>query len=764
MSGGSERRGCPFAPSRRAKRLQSGAARLGTALPIGILALVALAASAGAVAWLVVRDYDAFLVTREVDRLGEGVRNAGGQVQAIVDDMRRDALFLADTPAVRGVARAGTAGGVDPETGLTEARWRAGLAHVFSSLARAKPHYLQVRLIGVADDGRELVRVNRDRRGVHTIAPEILQAKGSRPYFREAVALDPGRVYVSPLEMNREHGRLDPRMLRVVRASTPVYGPDGKPFGAIVINMDFGAAMADVADVAPAPSDDAAAFVTDQRGVPLLTLTPAALDRFGPPTGAEPIQDTLAGAAGLFAPQGSTTHFSGEVALAGGAQIAYLRKVGLDPDHPDRFIAIGALVPRATVLAPVRELHGRARGTGLLATGLFLLVASGAGLLLVRMRRQLERRDARLEAVIENAPDGMIVVDRDGVLLQVNAQMASLTGYARDEMVGNPVEMLVPESIRAEHVAYRDGYFAAPAIRPMKGQGQLVLRRKDGSEMPVEISLAPIRDGGTLTAIASVRDVTDRVRIEEEKRQFVTQLEASNKELDDFAYIASHDLKEPLRGIHHYATFVLEDYADRLDDEGREKLLTLTRLTQRMEDLINDLLTYSRLGRVDMARAETDLDALVRDLVDSLHVSLKERGCNVVLPSPLPAVHCDRVRVREVFANLIANASKYNESPEPTVEIGALPGPVPAGGDGVPLAGPVFYVRDNGIGIPERHQTAIFGIFKRLHARDKYGGGTGAGLTIVKKIVEQHGGRIWLESAPGKGSTFHFTLNGDAPQ
>jgi len=446
MSGGSERRGCPFAPSRRAKRLQSGATRLGTALPIGILALVALAASAGSVAWLVVRDYDALLVTREVDRLGEGGRHAGRQVRAAVDDMRRDALFLADTPAVRGVVRAGTAGGVDPETGLTEARWRAGLAHVFSSLARAKPDYLQVRLIGVADDGRELVRVDRDSRGVHTIAPEVLQAKGSRPYFREAVALDPGRVYVSPLEMNRERGGLDPRMLRVVRASTPVYGPDGRPFGAIVIKLDFGAAMANVADfadsaeLAPALSDDAAAFVTDQRGVPLLTLTRAALDRFGPPTGAEPIQDTLVGAAGLFAPEGTTTRFAGEVALGGGAQIAYLRKVGLDPDHPDRFVAIGALVPRATVLAPVRELHRRARGTGLFATGLFLLVASGAGLLLVRMRRQVERRDARLEAVIENA-----ITDKQrdflGELMNVGSASAA-TALAR--ILATPVSMEIP--------------------------------------------------------------------------------------------------------------------------------------------------------------------------------------------------------------------------------------------------------------------------------------------------------------------------------
>jgi PAS domain S-box-containing protein len=760
MFHGSRHPGAPIATG-PAGRPEPRVGPLGAALPIGILALVAVALSAGSVAWVVVRAYDAFLVTSGIDRLGEGVRHAGGQVRAGVDDMRRDTRFLAGTPAVEGIVRARRAGGTDPETGRTEARWRADLAASFAGLARAKPFYLQVRLIGAMDDGREIVRVDRDGGEVRTVPPDALQAKGSRSYVREALALEPGEVYVSPLEMNREHGRLDPRLLRVIRTSTPVHGPDGRIFGAVVINMDFGAAMA---GLSPAETDDTAAFVTDHRGVPLLALGRAATDRFGGPTQARPIQDTLGGAAGLFAPESGASRFSGQVALEDGEQIVYLRKVGLDPAHPERFIAVGALVPRDTMLAPVRALHQRARVIGLMATALFLLVAFAASLLLVRMRRQLDRRDARLEAVIDNAPDGMLVVDREGRMIQVNARMEALTGYGREELVGKRVEMLVPDRFRAGHAAHRDGYVAAPATRPMNAGGELRLLRKDGAELPVEISLAPVHDGDTVTTIASVRDVTERVRIEAENRRFTAQLEASNKELDDFAYIASHDLKEPLRGIHHYATFVLEDYADRLDDEGREKLVTLTRLTQRMEDLINDLLAYSRLGRVDMARAETDLDALVRDLVDSLHVTLKERRCEVILPAPLPTLHCDRVRVREVFANLIANASKYNDSPERTVEVGVRPGPVPGPENTAPLAGPVFYVRDNGIGIPEKHQAAIFNIFKRLHGRDAYGGGTGAGLTIVKKIIEQHGGRIWLESAPGKGSTFHFTLNGDAPQ
>jgi signal transduction histidine kinase len=238
--------------------------------------------------------------------------------------------------------------------------------------------------------------------------------------------------------------------------------------------------------------------------------------------------------------------------------------------------------------------------------------------------------------------------------------------------------------------------------------------------------------------------VDDRTR---ELRAANVELQQSNRELDDFAYIASHDLKEPLRGIHNYSMFLLEDYADKLDGEGRSKLETLMRLTRRMEVLIDTLLQFSRLGRVDMAFEEVDLDRTVAEVVDSLGINLREQEVEVRIPRPLPAVRADRARVGEIFYNLIVNAVRYNDKPGKWVEVGWA--------EGEP---PVFYVRDNGIGIPEKHFDSIFRIFKRLHSRDRFGGGTGAGLTIVKKIVERHSGRIWLDSVPGEGTTFYFTL------
>jgi len=253
------------------------------------------------------------------------------------------------------------------------------------------------------------------------------------------------------------------------------------------------------------------------------------------------------------------------------------------------------------------------------------------------------------------------------------------------------------------------------------------------------------------------------LRKADELAKINVELERSNSELDSFAYIASHDLKEPLRGIHNYSSFLIEDYADVLSEEGVSKLRTMVHLTQRMEELINSLLHFSRLGRMELSLQKTDLNELVKQVIDILSINLKETMVDIRIPRPLPSVRCGRVQVGEVFSNLISNASKYNDKVDKWVEIGFLDSAQLSERNSQeseenPEPTIIFYVRDNGIGIREKHLEAVFRIFKRLHASGKYGGGTGAGLTIAKKIVERHGGRIWVESTYGDGSTFYFTL------
>lgn len=247
-----------------------------------------------------------------------------------------------------------------------------------------------------------------------------------------------------------------------------------------------------------------------------------------------------------------------------------------------------------------------------------------------------------------------------------------------------------------------------------------------------------------------------RRRTELTLQRYMDQLERSNQELDDFAYIASHDLKEPLRGLFNHSSFLLEDYQDKLDEDGARRLKRLSLLSQRMERLVNDLLYFSRLGRTELAVQETDLNGVIADIRLMMEAALTERHARIIVPRPLPRIVCDKPRVTEVFRNLITNAIKYNDKAKRLVEIGFREAVTTRDG----TEWNVFYVKDNGIGIEAEFHREIFRIFKRLNnTPDGQDAGTGVGLTFVKKIVERHGGRIWLESEPGKGTTFYFTLN-----
>ena len=238
-------------------------------------------------------------------------------------------------------------------------------------------------------------------------------------------------------------------------------------------------------------------------------------------------------------------------------------------------------------------------------------------------------------------------------------------------------------------------------------------------------------------------------------------LARSNEELDAFAYVASHDLKEPLRGIHKYAHQLMETAP--ANEEEKRKLDGLMRLTLRMDSLLDSLLHFSRVGREELTLEKVDLNEVLADAIEMVGSRTGDSGTQIIAPRPLPQIMCDRVRSREVLVNLLSNALKYNDKTLKRVEVGyiepqedaALRTTFPAGTEGQT----VYYVRDNGIGISPRHFDQVFKMFKRLHGREEYGGGTGAGLTIVRKLVERHRGVVWPESVLGEGTTFFFTLS-----
>ncbi len=370
--------------------------------------------------------------------------------------------------------------------------------------------------------------------------------------------------------------------------------------------------------------------------------------------------------------------------------------------------------------------------------------------------KELEASRVFLQTLIENIPDGLITIDESGTMLRVNRSAERMFGFAAEELVGRNVTMLIPGPDPAEPDGYLVSFRETGNGGLIGGGGREVIgRRKDGSVLPIELSVSQMRVGGQRIFAGLMRDISARKAMERENQQIIDDLARSNQELDDFAYIASHDLKEPLRGVANNATFLKEDYEDLLDERGMKRVGRMVFLCQRLERLVDDLLYFSRLGRQKLAVQPTDLNEVIKDIQMLLESMLRERNAEIVVEKPLPVIVCDLPRITEVFRNLITNGIKYNKAERKRIEIGftATTGADPE---------VIFHVRDNGMGIPREFHREIFRIFKRLNEEDDRQRGTGVGLTFVQKIIERHRGRIWLESEIGAGTTFYFTLN--APQ
>jgi PAS domain S-box-containing protein len=358
---------------------------------------------------------------------------------------------------------------------------------------------------------------------------------------------------------------------------------------------------------------------------------------------------------------------------------------------------------------------------------------------LIITNHELIMAEEQFRQVVESSPNAMIVVNGNGLITLVNNQTEKLFEFDRDELLGHNLEMLLPERFRDRHIGHRLTFLQDPKNRSMGVGRDLFALSKSGKEIQVEIGLNPIETAKGIKVLVSIVDITERKAQE-------LMLKKHNLELAQFAYVASHDLQEPLRTVSNYMKVFEEDYLPLLDDKARRYLQSVDKATERMSLLIKSLLAFSRLGH-NKVPVSVDCSKLVADVLNDLTTVIENSHADITV-SPLPIMNLYEVEMRQVFQNLITNAIKFvKKGTRPILKISAE----------LVKDSWRFSINDNGIGIANNSFDRVFDIFQRLHTEEKYEG-SGIGLANCKKIVQLHQGIIWLESTLGKGTTFYFTI------
>lgn len=373
---------------------------------------------------------------------------------------------------------------------------------------------------------------------------------------------------------------------------------------------------------------------------------------------------------------------------------------------------------------------------------------------------QRREEEEKFRNLLESAPDAIVIVDSAGRIQLVNTQAEKLFAYAREEMIGKPIEMLMPQRFQDQHVGHRRGYSASPRPREMGVGLELSGRRKDGTEFPIEISLSPIETGeGTLVSSA-IRDITGRRQAEEQIRKLnlvlnerVAELNDANKELESFSYSVSHDLRAPLRHIDGFARILKEEHAGELSQDGIRYLDRVLEAANHMGRLVDDLLKLARINRQEIAKQNVRLENVVREAIAELPPETRERSIEWRI-EPLSQADCDPGLLKLVFSNLLSNSVKFTRTRrDAVIEVGECES----------RGLPAYFVRDNGVGFDQKYADKLFGVFQRLHRQEDFEG-TGIGLATVQRIIRRHGGDIWAESEPDRGATFFFTLDAQPQQ
>lgn len=826
-----------------------------------------------AMLWLLYRTHlDTTLTIMQANEQ-QSIQLASQTVDAVFGVLHGDALYLAENSSLQQWLNTG-----DPVI-------RSHLNADFLAFTRSRRLYDQVRFLD--QHGQELVRINWNDGKPEVIAEEQLQSKLDSYYVRKTLALNEQAVFMSPFDLNIEHDVIEQPIKPTIHLSTPVFDSKGQKRGLIVLNYRGQRLLNRLRAIADKKSGDL--WFLNKEGYWILGPHPdmewgfmypdRQTMRFGHEYGEDTWLSMLKGL--------QINQWQDEKGLFTYTRItpATAKIASTEPEEyvgNEQWIAV-THIPPSSISA---SMAGHVRDLIIAFMVLAPLLALLSGIITYHdMRRRQAEADARssearYRGLLELAPDGIVITNRNGCITMVNAQAEKWFGYTKDELIGQPIEKLVPERFRATHPAHRQNYLANPVVRPMGAGLELYARRSDGSEFPVEISLSPSETEQGLLVTSIIRDITTRKQAEKIQEQtrmryeklvnnlpvgvyrnkpdkigmflevnqamvdifeaesteqllshpfsesycdpvdretFIDtvmrqghicdhevclktlqgrefhaaltavmkkdangeiffdgimqdiserkeaerkvqqlneslrarsmELETINQELEAFSYSVSHDLRAPLRAIDGFSRTLLNEYADRLDDKGRDRLSRVRAGAQRMANLIDDLLKLSRVTRTELKWKSVDLSLLASEVIEDLRQGEPNRAVQFSV-QPGITVQGDVHLLRVVMDNLLGNAWKFtSQRSEARIEVGCkLDDKL------------TYYVRDNGAGFDMAYANKLFGAFQRLHDASEFSG-TGIGLATVQRVIHKHGGRIWAESAVDQGAIFYFTLN-----
>lgn len=365
---------------------------------------------------------------------------------------------------------------------------------------------------------------------------------------------------------------------------------------------------------------------------------------------------------------------------------------------------------------------------------------------LKKAEEALRASEQKFRAIIESALDAIVIVDNKGKIVLINNKTEKLFGYNKEELIGNTIEILIPNRFREKHISQRETYFHKPFKREMGTGLDLYCKRKDGTEFSAEISLNPLQTNEGIWVSSVIRDITERKKVEIKLNEYTIELEKKNEEIEQFAFIVSHDLQEPLRTVSNYINLFEKQCKNKLDKNSDKYLDYITEGIKRMQLLISDLLQYSRIGN-EKSITEIDCNKVLVEVLKDMAASIKESNAEIK-SEQLPTIK-GYPDLKSLFQNLISNAIKFRKKNTQLIINIAVQSKDEEW---------LFAIKDNGIGIDNVYYGKLFKAFQRLHSQQEYPG-TGIGLAQCKKIIELHGGKIWVESEPSVGSIFYFTIS-----